>query len=181
MLVAAIRRQCKPNKIFRRHASSKSDVDSAARPGYRLHPDKMRALISLYHQSHTFINFENLSQRIDAAFTNDRIADVIPDVTTLADLREIRRQQRSYPRISEWETETTGGMLYGSGWSEKLSRREARVIEALYGVDFGDSQGRMPGLEALQEHRKQIRLTADEPQSEPARWVGSVDDAYEEK
>jgi hypothetical protein len=130
----------------------------------KLSDEKMRSLISLYHQSETFITPENLSDRIDQVFTSNvgtAVQVTRKGLPTLSVFREIRARQVQNPRMGDWEVESDG-KLVGEyrAWSSMVSRREKKVIEALYGVDQSavigsNSQNRsvriMPGLEVLKE------------------------------
>ncbi|KAJ3926108.1 MAG: hypothetical protein NXY57DRAFT_906169 [Lentinula lateritia] len=133
---------------WRRHSSSQSRKPPAP---HALSPQKMRALISLYHQSETFITPENLSERIDQAFTGEKTGNLAfrsqPGIDTLS---TFYNEAKSAPKFSEWDREK---IKFGHGvWSQATySRREWKVIEALYGVDASGSLEPLPGLEALEE------------------------------
>lgn len=114
----------------------------------------MRALVSLYHQSDTFITPENLSQRIDEAFvpqeTRSRIAQI--SGKSLKDLHQELKDVRKSPKFRDWDkdavvTSTNGNVL----WSSAKVEREWKVMEALYGVDITPSREVLPGLEVLEE------------------------------
>jgi hypothetical protein len=115
----------------------------------------MRALISLYHQSESFITLENLSDRIDQAFLHkDPLLKAVSDNMTLQDLQRLVRERRNAPRVGLWDEQTLAHQSYPSmdlGWSESFSAREQGVIEALYGVQPGGK----PGLEVLLESGEQ--------------------------
>ncbi|GAW01850.1 hypothetical protein LENED_003471 [Lentinula edodes] len=106
----------------------------------------MRALISLYHQSETFITPENLSERIDQAFTGEKTGNLAfrsqPGIDTLS---TFYNQAKLAPKFSEWDREKMG---FGYGvWSQATySRREWKVIEALYGVDASGSLEPLPAI-----------------------------------
>jgi len=156
-------------RVLRRHASTSA---SKKPDPSKLTDDKMRALISLYHQSETFITPENLSDRIDQVFAKDHSL-AIPTgkrtMPTTSVYRETRARQVENPRLSDWEleatTQTSGTSL--RPWSAMLARREQRVAEAMYGVDKSsvvrNSRGNdstvkqvvrtMPGLEVLKESK----------------------------
>lgn len=143
----------------------------------KLSDEKMRSLISLYHQSETFITPENLSERIDQVFTSTVGTAVVTrkGLPTLSVFREIRARQVQNPRMGDWEVESDG-KLVGEyrAWSSLVSRREKKVIEALYGVDQSavigsSSKDRavriMPGLEVLKEQSEFEKQSAlDEQQ-----------------
>lgn len=143
-------------RVFRQYSSTAKP----AQYPYRMAPEKLRALISLYHQCDTFITPNNLSQRIDEAFLKEHTKEnglAKGNLTTVTHLHGLIKQERLYPRLSEWYNmppeKTTTGIWSGSG----VSQRESQVIEALYGVDASDGSEhrRMPGLEILlDEHEK---------------------------
>jgi hypothetical protein len=127
----------------------------------------MRALISLYHQSDTFITPENLSQRIDDTFIPQEtqtglghsFGDGYKDLTIA--LNDMRRK----PKLRDWDRETVPArMADKTQWSSSKGGREWKVIEALYGVDITPSREVFPGLEALEES------------AAPKRQDGSADD-----
>ncbi|KAF4619136.1 hypothetical protein D9613_005565 [Agrocybe pediades] len=149
-------------------ASSKASSSSTTQrvPSHHtLPPAKMRALIALYHQSDSWITEDNLLERIDATFvpdTNDAYALNVMNrrLPSIDDLEKKRVEMRMAPKMAQWSsaaTDTVG--LSGSGnWSEKTSPREAKVIEALYGVkvqstteDRRTEERLLPGLEVVQE------------------------------
>ncbi|KAE9399025.1 hypothetical protein BT96DRAFT_976095 [Gymnopus androsaceus JB14] len=141
------------SRVLKRHSSTKSAAPHA------LSPEKMRALISLYHQSDTFITPENLSERIDKAFTGGARESALvtpaqqPGVDTL---NTFYRQTKMAPKFSEWDREKryfgVPQVNEDGTWSgPTYSKREWKVIEALYGVDASGKFEPMPGLEALEE------------------------------
>ncbi|KAF9263642.1 hypothetical protein L218DRAFT_959169 [Marasmius fiardii PR-910] len=150
---SSVRRASTSARIIRRYASS--NTSSTPQKSFFLTPEKKRALISLYHQSDTFITPENLSERIDQAFIKRRdfaipFADTARLTRTQMDALIIDRERA--PKFSEWDRDRKAlPRLEGRHWSEGTTAREWRVIEALYGVDSSDASNAMPGLEALEE------------------------------
>jgi len=145
-----IRRPRHPVQTVRRYVSSKSPKPSSP----SLPPAKMRALISLYHQSESFITPENLSERIDHAFlSKDMHVRAFTPNASLPDLRRSVKERRNAPRIGAWDDQSNL-FSYRSevGWSDTNSSREKSVIEALYGV----YQSGKPGLEVLEESGERI-------------------------
>ncbi|KAJ3729082.1 hypothetical protein DFJ43DRAFT_502703 [Lentinula guzmanii] len=136
------------SRVFRRYSSQKGKQPAP----HALSQQKMRALISLYHQSNTFITPENLSERIDQAFTMKKKGDLAfgPLKAGVDTLSHFYTQAKLAPKFSEWDREK---MRFGDGvWSKAAhSRREWKVIEALYGVDASGLLDPMPGLEVLDE------------------------------
>jgi len=134
-----------------KHVSSKTPVSQGSLP-----PAKMRALISLYHQSDSFITLENLSARIDQAFLDQEpLSRVSAPNATIPDLKRMANQRKSAPRIGIWDDSrylSQKPAQMTQDWSGGLPYREQRVIEALYGVE----RGGMPGLEVLEESGERI-------------------------
>jgi len=121
----------------------------------RLPPEKMRALISLYHQADSFITPENLTERTHLALLgSDPLARVLTSNLTYGDLRRMVDDRRMAPRMAVWN-DTPHYMpvsLRETLWSERSSVREMRVFEALYGVDVAGK----PGLEVLEESKARL-------------------------
>ncbi|KAF9076406.1 hypothetical protein BDP27DRAFT_1313273 [Rhodocollybia butyracea] len=145
------------SRVLRRHSSSQAQKTEAP---HALSPQKMRALISLYHQSDTFITPENLSERIDVAFTGSSRDTALASPYLQAGLETLRlfyKQANAAPKFSEWDRErekiavkkTTQGK---TDWNAaQYSEREWKILEALYGVDASGHTDPLPGLEALEE------------------------------
>ncbi|KAF8897310.1 hypothetical protein BD779DRAFT_1490145 [Infundibulicybe gibba] len=145
-------------QILKRHVSSRAPNPQSHRS---LPSAKMRALISLYHQSDTFVTPENLSQRIDEAFLPESPTATIHTSVTLKDLENALTDRRTAPRVSEWDMESVGRTLLPGdadiGWSALRAAREMKVIEALYGVDTTNPRAVFPGLEVLEESADSIQ------------------------
>ena len=142
--------------IRRRVSSTTLKVNS-----HRTLPDaKMRALISLYHQSDTFVTPENLSKRIDDAFIPHETQSGLGRLSgeSLKDLTHALHQLRRKPKLSDWDREAivsrTTDMIT---WSSGKGGREWKVIEALYGVDIPPSREVLPGLEVLEESAEPLQ------------------------
>ncbi|KAL0580773.1 hypothetical protein V5O48_001238 [Marasmius crinis-equi] len=153
MSSSAFRRVSTPARIIRRHVSSDAKSSTPSK-SYFLTPEKKRALVSLYHQSDTFITPENLSERIDEAFLKNKSGDLqhlFNSRVTTRELEHLVREQENAPKFSEWDRDRKALVRVGVQWSGSTLPREWRVIEALYGVDASDSRNAMPGLEALEE------------------------------
>ncbi|KAG7097266.1 hypothetical protein E1B28_004632 [Marasmius oreades] len=142
---SSLRRVPSPARIIRRYASS---ANSNPKKSSFLTPEKKRALISLYHQSDTFITPENLSDRIDQAFLK---RSVVRTQLNRYDMEGLIKDQRVAPKFSEWARDRRGSVGVGGEWSGSTTPREWRVIEALYGVDASDTSHAMPGQEALED------------------------------
>ncbi|KAG6812642.1 hypothetical protein H0H92_001592 [Tricholoma furcatifolium] len=140
-----------------RRASSHATKNSPRRRPQRTLPDdKLRALISLYHQADTFITKENLSDRIDAAFLS---SSKWQHYVTVDDLQGQLKQRRQSARIVDWQAGMVSEGASGHSWSSALKGRELRVRQALFGLS-GD-QGNLPGLEAVKELEKDKNALAE--------------------
>ncbi|KAL1742885.1 hypothetical protein HDZ31DRAFT_83813 [Schizophyllum fasciatum] len=138
-------------------------------------PDaRMRALISLYHQSSTFITPENLDQRIDEAFAFKDLSSQISNhhyQITMRDLQRLVTREKQAPRLT-----SVSGMMRGpSGgntpehvFSENLDKRDVKMIEALYGVDRSDGRRFLPGLDAVRDEMERVEreILEDEQQQQ---------------
>jgi len=140
---------------FTRHFSSNSKnakPSSAHRQSTpSLPPEKLRALISLYHQSRDLITPSNLSEKIDEIFSTGHFSSNSSG-TFFASKRELDsalEQRNTQPRIGEPSLPT-----YTSErtWNA-LRSRENEVYDAIYGVD----KLRNPGLDALLDEEKKIQ------------------------
>lgn len=136
-----------PFRIACRRASSAATT----RPPLQLPDKKMHALVSLYHQTETFVTTENLSQKIDEAFLGPKSQSDMNVYKAYEALKGRRDFEQSQPEYWEWEKDAPVVVRTGDVWSaSNISLREARVMEALYGVDTSNArQVRMPGLEAV--------------------------------
>lgn len=112
----------------------------------------------MYHQANTFITPENLSQRIDEAFITNRAQTNMAAHVGMKTLRDKISAEQKMAKFWEWEKDDhyvarSGLTTTGESWSEGgLSDREARVMEALYGVDTNDpGHARLAGLDVLSD------------------------------
>jgi len=129
------------------NTSSDSAPTTGRRPKFNLPAHKLRALISLYHQSGSFVTRDNLDAKIEEAFID------MPASATTHDARqsysELRYEVNS--RNSEPEFRSASNAL---GRSE----RAERSFETLYGT----SDVRRPGLELLLEQWPETARTLAE-------------------
>ncbi|KAG6820449.1 hypothetical protein H0H93_000445 [Arthromyces matolae] len=153
-------------KYLYEHASKKT-------PPRPLSDDKLRALISLYHQTDTFITRENLTQRIDEAFLVKR--DLRPTLVSTGGVRGLEdsvKAQRERAKVTEWNQDKNNEYEHpGKGWSSSAVGRERRVKETLFGLNDGAEHEKLenlPGLEILRDE-----LAAD-VQKELERDVGDL-------
>ncbi|KAF8592535.1 hypothetical protein K439DRAFT_1324482 [Ramaria rubella] len=114
-----------------------------------LPPAKLRALITLYHRSSTFITPANLSQRIDLAFT-----DPLHSSQTVSDQRWNYGALQKRVQQNRGDSEVKSSDYLGVNldyesmtWSDRRGARQSRVNATLWGTQVG---GR-PGLETVQE------------------------------
>ncbi|KAF8528870.1 hypothetical protein BU17DRAFT_80023 [Hysterangium stoloniferum] len=130
---------------------------------------RIRALISLYHGSSTFITPANLSQRIDLAFTDS--VNVHSDISTYQwSYNALTASMNDSRRGGSSKSHYFGVNLDYSDrtWSDQQGARQAQISSALWGTHI---DGR-PGLEAVLEtdaiNEKEAKLldqTASSPQS----------------
>ena len=116
--------------------------------------EKMRALISLYHQSKDFISPANLSDKIDEVFAKDFYANssVFAGYNTL---KSMVGERKAAPVVGNAQTKE---QIRAKVWSVgPTAKREQMVVDALYGVDED-----MPGLEALLDEEGRIRKATKE-------------------
>ncbi|KAF9046032.1 hypothetical protein BDZ89DRAFT_102759 [Hymenopellis radicata] len=135
----------------RLHTPLKAACRHASTQPLQLPDKKMHALISLYHQTETFVTKENLSQKIDEAFLAYPSRSEMNAYKVFESLKERRDFEQSQPAYWEWEKDAPMIGRAGEIWSAAAySLREARLMEALYGVDTSsERQVRMPGLDAV--------------------------------
>jgi hypothetical protein len=151
--------------FIRRHVSSTASKVKSHRT---LASPKMRALISLYHQSDAFVTPETLSQRIDDAFVHNRRPGIShPPGESLRDFAQALSDLRKKPKLRDWNREgtvsrATRATEVNSVWSSFKAGREWKVIEALYGVDVTPSREVLPGLEVLEESVQPPRQHIDD-------------------
>lgn len=123
----------------------------------QLPPEKMRALISLYHQSKTFISPSNLSDKIDEVFAKDFYENNASFAGYLT-LQNRVKERIAAPVLGD---PMTKDQVEPQRWSQgPAARREQMVIDALYGVD-----GDMPGLDTLLEEESRIRQASKEDEA----------------
>ena len=164
--------------LSRNHSSTTNEQVAKSSPSTRvkanvqshttLPPAKLRALIALYHQADSWITPENLEQRIDEAFVPDPLAKQPKGLmefyspndratqTTRVSVEELNRLKsyfRMAPKMAQWN-QATAADYAGTDWDTNTSRRELRVVEALYGVNAPMGENPRPGLELLQEVTK---------------------------
>ncbi|KDR83362.1 hypothetical protein GALMADRAFT_43078, partial [Galerina marginata CBS 339.88] len=127
-----------------------------------LPPAKVRALIALYHQADSWITEKDLLDRIDNAFVPELPTSKSPadhdylhgrtiSWTRMEDLEKVRKEMKIAPKMAQWDRSLSGNLGIGADWSGKASKRELKVIAALYGVESPADERLLPGLEVLRE------------------------------
>jgi hypothetical protein len=150
---------------FVRQVSSKSTSTSQSPKQLPpLAPEKLRALVSLYHESQNFISEKNLSAQIDRIFATSFYSSASGGIrfTSKGVLRAMLHQRRSSPRVGVPDM-----VNLERGWSNIDSgRRNQEVFDALYGVENTN-----PGLDALLDEEDRIkRILQEGNQDEGARY-----------
>jgi hypothetical protein len=117
--------------------------------GFVLPPKKLRALVSIYHQSRSFITPENLDEAIDRAFTEPPSVRVFEN-RRLIDWPSLRLEAKERNGLSKFglpETLNSVLSMYEAGYHEERVKRVEQVFDAMYGTSETDK----PGLELLQD------------------------------
>ncbi|KAN0097682.1 hypothetical protein V8E55_002128 [Tylopilus felleus] len=133
----------------RRSISYKARVQSS-------NDERMEALVSLYHQSNTFITPENLSAVIDQAFTQPmNIAEDQKKYSfgELLKMKQDLRKSRKFFLGRDDGSSTNSSESMGPGWTESRSRRVDRVYQTLMGTQ---KDGR-PSWLALKENNEKVK------------------------
>lgn len=132
-----------------------------------LPPKKLRALVSLYHQSKSFITPENLDEAIDRAFAEPPSARVFGS-RRLVDWPSLRLEVTERDRLSKFglpETLNSVLNMYEVGHYEDREGRVEQVFDAMYGTVETDK----PGLELVQDTWVDVeqRLKGEDPGEGP--------------
>ena len=116
----------------------------------------MRALVSLYHQSESFITLENLDEAIDKAFIRN-VALQTGNIReqSFYELKSILASKKALPKIGSGRdvSRSTGYDTVNTTWSDPKVKRDIEVQGALYGVE---GLGK-PGYEVLEEEHERIQ------------------------
>ena len=148
------RHSLRSSPSFNRYVSSKPTP-----PVLSLTPAKLRALISIYHQSAYFITPQNLSSAIDRAFIGDP-DEIITGITApekemnILDLKKAMRRRESQMLTGRWKRvgSQSEPEYLPRGWSEGRRGREKEILGALYGT----TEASKPGLEVLKEEAERL-------------------------
>jgi len=156
-------------RLLERNTSTKSRPDTASQVNVHvlshstLPPPKLRALISLYHQADSWVTPENLEKKIDEAFVQPESLALSSgreeSMVSVSDMKGYIKLRRHAPKIAQWDSSLSDGESAISQWSESgKSKRDKKVVEALYGVTAFDHSSTtkttlafLPGLEVVQE------------------------------
>jgi hypothetical protein len=149
----AARRSFRSSLPLRRYVSSQANPQAPSLP-----PSKLRALVSIYHQSAHFITPNNLSSAIDQAFIGD--PDDIEGITTTGkemgyrDLSKAFRRQQSQVKTGTWRRmgRQFEAEYLPMEWSDGDIGRNKKIVAALYGTD----EDGKPGLDVLKEERERL-------------------------
>ncbi|KAH0839699.1 hypothetical protein J3R83DRAFT_620 [Lanmaoa asiatica] len=138
----------------KRSVSSKANFQSP-------HDKRMESLVSLYHQSNTFITPENLSAVIDQAFTQPLHIAEDQKKHSMAEMFKMKMHYRESPKFflgrDDGSSSPHNSETMGPGWIESRSRRVDRVYRALMGTQ---RDGR-PSWLALKENTKRVKSQID--------------------
>jgi len=158
--IIARRTACRAKPLTR--SMSSKPIPQEPPSGFVLPPEKLRALVSLYHQSRSFITPENLDEAIDRAFAESPSVRVFEN-RRMADWPSLRLEVKERDRLSKFGLpETLNSMLsmYEVGFYEEREKRVERVFDAMYGTWETDK----PGLELVQDTWEDVenRLKGEE-------------------
>ena len=137
-------------KPLMRCMSSKPNSQESP-PGFSLPPKKLRALVSLYHQSRSFITPENLDEAIDSAFAEPPSVRAFGGRRTVdwPSLRlEVKERREHTSKFGLPETLDSESVL--SVFDAKYEEREGRV-EQVFDAMYGTVEMDKPGLELLRD------------------------------
>ncbi|KAH7930292.1 hypothetical protein BV22DRAFT_1055199 [Leucogyrophana mollusca] len=145
-----------PSKYASKNFTSRRCISSKARAQ---HDAKMRALVSLYHQSDAFITPENLSDAIDETFTGELLASGSETQSvwnnSQAELYTAAMHRRRMPKFFLGRDEGSANKMPGGmGYTDNKDGRTERMHEALMGADM---KGR-PSWAVLKENAERVTM-----------------------
>lgn len=158
-----------PIGLCSRLISNSSQANAAARPlpppsppGVTLPPEKMRALVAMYHQTETFVTRENLNAKIEEAFLPANDYRTLPAIS-MTDIKKLLERRQQAPKVIPWNQQRSSKPLdpltpaMDAMWTNMLEQsRDASVIEALYGVDNPQSGKANMGFDAMPDHKEDL-------------------------
>ncbi|TFY83843.1 hypothetical protein EWM64_g175 [Hericium alpestre] len=135
-----------PNLI--RYTSSQSDAPTPApsAPEFRLSPAKLRALISLYHESGSFITPQNLDDVIDKVFTNENDVYTTTRGQKYKSYMELRAEVQARRTAPKFVQAAQTAANRTNSFSEANER-----LQQVAGALFGTEKEKEIGLELLQD------------------------------
>ncbi|KAH6914838.1 hypothetical protein BKA70DRAFT_1257175 [Coprinopsis sp. MPI-PUGE-AT-0042] len=119
----------------------------------QLPPEKLRALIALYHQSDSFINEDNLLEKINDALIRKTSQQYMEQYRepTVDTLNDAVRARKTTPKFTQISVKHDSGISSGQ-WGFVRNLRDREVAGAMYGLDgSSNAQKPKPGLELVQD------------------------------
>jgi hypothetical protein len=143
---------------------------------YKLPPEKLRALVTLYDKTHKFITEDNLDAEIDRIFGNPQLTLFGPVFFNINELQRALRDRRLLPE-----------MELRSEQSFKMNdKRKAQLKQALFGTEKNGAVGLPTLLDSVgvvDEREVQVEdemtLSQDEL-AEVDEFFGATPDSTEE-
>ena len=187
MLSSILRSSARRTPSLYRHVATRSKAQgvpgakpaSTEFPALPLPAKKMRALISIYHQTESFITPANLDAIIDDAFIyrHNDLSMMIGNEKE-KDMSTLRRElaaRRDMPRIGDAKNMLKNPPVpmyssrdIGTPFSSPTHPREQQVSYALYGLE----RDGLPGLEILEEEHARIQRYRREDKEQQATEQG---------
>ncbi|GJJ07343.1 hypothetical protein Clacol_001544 [Clathrus columnatus] len=119
--------------------------------------DRLRSLITLYHNTKTMITPENLSEQIDAVFLN-KASTALSNFYTYEDLSAAVGEKRRGKLRSSMFKGVSMNIESVQTWSDKKNDQEARIKAALWGTQVDGKAGLETVLEATERAENEERL-----------------------
>ncbi len=163
--IIARRTACRAKRLAR--SMSSKPTPQAPPSDFVLSPKKLRALVSLYPQSRSFITPENLDEAIDRAFAEPPSVRVFGNGRTV-DWPSLRLEVKERDALSKFglpETLNSVMSMYEAGYLEEREKRVEQVFDAMYGTWETDK----PGLELVQDTWEDVekRLKGEDSEEGP--------------
>lgn len=133
-----------------------------------LPPDKLRALIAIYHDCDTFITAETLDAHIDEEFVSPEevIYDHVTEYKATQYMDELR-DRRLEPKFGSTRSDGASARYGSKSVNYRTTgERETRVRAALFGTSLRTRK--MPGLEIVLEEQERVRRLLREEKEEEA-------------
>ncbi|KAJ7283859.1 hypothetical protein C8J57DRAFT_747545 [Mycena rebaudengoi] len=148
------------------HASAARPPPSSS-PGVTLPPEKMRALVAMYHQTETFVTRDNLDAKIAEAFIPANDYKSLPSFS-MTNIRKLLETRQQAPKVMPWNQRSAKPLspltpAMDAMWTDMLQQsRDANVIEALYGVDNPQTDKANIGFDALKDAEEELEKSVEE-------------------